>query len=244
MRDGRLVAVALDIGAGLRRTLDGLRMIEDPWVAPVGTALACGPDEVGPEPEYSDESERMRYSDAFVPRKHVSGRAVTVDLGTIRFPSGIATVVNPTMPGAATDLVLAFPTDRDLPCFVAPTVQGNGDLLIRTGDATPTVWRRANLRPQPLGVAAQYGRGLIAICDRGFADRLQDDEAFARRISELAFSLNPMVLHDPDSGVEVGAIISTEGNLMVRPLLGLDADGAVAAVSLEAADAADIGMWR
>lgn len=242
LRGGRVVAIALDLGTGLRRTLEGLRTVDDPWLAPVGAPLPCSPDAIGEEPDYSQDYERIPYTDAFVPARHVSDRAVTAALGAIRFPSGVATVVNPTRPDLATDLTLGFPPDRDLPCFVAPTVSYHGDLLVRTGDTVPETWRCATLR-DGVDHGGHYGRGLIALCDRGFADRLRDDESFAERTSELAFSLNPMVLHDPESGAPIGVVISTESDLMVRALLGLDAGGAVAAVALEAADAADVSAW-
>ena len=242
LRGGRVVAIALDLGTGLRRTLDGLRTVDDPWLEPVGAPLPCTPDAIREEPDYSEDYERIPYTDAFVPARHVSDRVVTAALGAIRFPSGVATVVNPTRPDLATDLTLGFPPDRDLPCFVAPTVSHHGDLLVRTGDTVPETWRRATLQQGPHH-DGHYGRGLIALCDRGFADRLRHDESFAERISELAFSLNPMVLHDPESGAPVGVAISTESDLMVRALLGLDAEGAVAAIALEASDAADVSAW-
>ena len=242
LRGGRVVAIALDLGTGLRRTLDGLRTVDDPWLAPVGTPLPCPPDAIGEEPDYSEDYERIPYADAFVPALHVSDRVVTAALGAIRFPSGVATVVNPTRPDLATDLTLGFPPDRDLLCFVAPTVSHHGDLLVRTGDTVPETWRCATLR-DGVDHGGHYGRGLIALCDRGFADRLRDDESFTERISERAFSLNPMVLHDPESGAPIGVVISTESDLMVRALLGLDAGGAVVAVALEAADAADVSAW-
>lgn len=242
LRGDRVVAIALDLGTGLRRTLDGLRAIDDPWLTPVGVPLPCGPDAVGEEPDYSEGYERIPYTHAFVPARHVSDRVVTAALGAIRFPSGVATVVNPTRPDLATDLTLEFPTDRDLHAFVAPTVSRHGDLLVRTGDTVPVTWRRATLQESP-DHGGHYGRGLIALCDSVFAERLRDDERFAQRISELAFSLRPMVLHDPANGAPVGVVIATESDLMVRALLGLDADGAVAAVALEAADAADVSAW-
>ena len=243
LRDGRLVAIALDIGTGLRRTLDGLEAVVDPWAAPVGPALNCDPHAVGPEPEYGDPDDRMPYTEAFIPGKHPSDRAVTVSLGEVGFPSGVATVINPTAPEEATEVMLAFPTDRRMPCFVAPSLYSYGDLLMRTADTMPTHWRHAMVFGQraPDGY---YGRGLVALCDRAFAERIRADRGFAERVSELAFSLNPMVLHDPDSGLPIGVIIATEGEAIIRPLLGLDATGAVAAVAIEAGDAGDLGLLR
>lgn len=241
LRGGRVVAVALDTGSALRRTLEGLRAVDDPWTDRVGAGLPCGEDDAGAEPDYGADYERMPYSDAFVPGKHVSDQAVTVALGDIRFPSGIVTIVSPMSADLASDLMLSFPTDRAFPCFVAPTVQHNGDLLVRTGDAKPSSWRLAALRQR--GAGSGRPRGLIALCDRTFAERLQGDAAFAGRISELAVSLNPLLVHDAASGEAVGVVISTEGNLDVRPVLGLTEEGSVVAIALEAADAADISMW-
>ena len=55
-----------------------------------------------------------------------------------------------------------------------------------------------------------------------------------------ARSPNPIVLHDSESGAPVGVVRLTKSDLTVRARLGFDAEGAFAAVALEAADAADV----
>lgn len=246
-REGRTVAVALDIGAGIRGTLDGVELIADPWLQPVGAPVPSLGTEAGsayvPDPE-GDPADWMPYTDAFVPERHPSERAVTASIGEVRFPSGVVTVVNPTSPELATELVVALPTDRSLPCFLAPSyVAQYADVLVRIGDTTPVEWRHSQLREDPPSYG-DYGRGLIALCDRSLSERLRSDEKYAKRVSEMAFSASPLLLRSEASGDPLGVVIHLEGNLPVFPLLGLDSDGAVTAIALNAADASDISYAR
>ncbi len=246
-RDGRIVAVALDIGAGIRATLDGVELIADPWLQPVGAPVPSLGNEAGSpyvaDPD-GDPADWMPYTDAFVPERHPSERAVTASIGKVRFPSGVVTVVNPTSPERATELVVALPSDRSFPCFLAPSyVARYADILVRIGDTTPVVWRHSQLR-EASPVSGYYGRGLIALCDATIGERLRSDEDYARRVSEMAFSSGPLMLRSEASDEPLGVVIHIEGELSVFPLLGLDSDGAVTAIALNAADASDISYAR
>jgi hypothetical protein len=245
-RNGSIVAVAFDIGSGIRRTLDAVELIEDPWLRPIGAPIVRTGIEAGEvhvsDPE-GDPADWMPYTDAFVPARHPSGRAATASIGEVRFPSGVATVVNPTSPELATDLVVDLPRDRSLPSFLAPTfVSRYADLMVRIGDTPPVEWRSARLRAQAAAYG-HYGRGLIALCDRSIAQRMRDDAGYARRISELAFSLSPMILRSGIGDDPLGVVIRVEGDIPVLPLLGIDAAGAITAVALNAADASDVSGW-
>jgi hypothetical protein len=89
-REGRIVAIALDLGSGVRRVLCQVGFVEDPWIASVGVPLV-GQSAAVADLHVSDPegipADWMSYTDAFIPTRHLNELAVSASIGDL-IPSG------------------------------------------------------------------------------------------------------------------------------------------------------------
>lgn len=226
---GSPVALALDVGTGVRRRAATFVDVEDAWTEHVGEPV--GRPRLGQRVIW-----RSPFSEHFVRpadgRRSIAMMGTPVRLGSLRFPSGRIALTAASLREPVHVLDLKVPADRDLPCFASGELHREPSILIRIADGRPAAWHLA------LGRDGHAGMGtngtVVAITDAELAQRVVRGQ---RRPDGNA--LLRLRLHTPD----IHSILDASGdaiamNLMVPtilPLVGVDDGGRIVAISFLAA---------
>lgn len=231
---GRPVALALDVGTGMRLRATRFVDVSDAWAEPVGAPV--GRPRVG-----SRLTWRFPYSEHFV-RPNDGGRAsgmlsTPVRIGTLRFPSGRIALTAPSLSEEVHVLDLKVPQDRELPCFVSGELHREPAVLIRVADGRPVAWHLALGRDGRSGTGSN-GAGLV-ITDADVAGQAVHGRRRPDRNARIRIRL-----HTP----QVHAVARPEGDSLaidlvvptILPIVGLDAEGRLVAVSFLAAQSPDM----
>jgi hypothetical protein len=228
--DGAPVALALDIGEGVRRRAAAFADVADAWAEPVGDPV--GRPRLGPRVDW-----RSSFADHFL-RPAAGGRSIgmwgtPVRIGSLRFPSGRIALTAASLREPVHVLDLKVPSDRDLPCFASGELHREPSILIRVADGRPTAWHLAAGRDGHTGVGTNGT--VVVITDAELA--LQVVRGKRRPEGNPLLRLR---LHTPD----IHSILRADGDALamnvtvptVLPLVGVDDESRIVAVSFLAAD--------
>lgn len=227
--DGTPVALALDVATGMGRRAAVFEDVADAWAEPVGDPV--GRPRLGPRVTW-----RSAYSEHFVRaaggERAIGMPATPVRVGSLRFPSGRIALTAASLREPVHVIDLKVPSDRELPCFASGELNREPSILIRVADGRPSAWHLAS------GGDGRDGMGtngtVVVVTDAELARRVVRGQ---RRPDGNA--LLRMRLHTPD----VHSIVSEEGDALamnltvptILPLVGVDDEGRVLAVSFLAA---------
>jgi hypothetical protein len=227
--DDSPVALALDVGTGMRRRAAEFEDVADAWAEPVGHPI--GRPRLGPRVSW-----RYAYSEQFVRavdgHRGVGMPATPVRVGSIRFPSGRIALTAASLRESVHVIDLKVPSDREFPCFVSGELHREPSILIRVADGRPSAWHLALGRG---GHAGTGTNGTVAlVTDAELAQRVVRGQ---RRPDGNA--LLRMRLHTPD----IHSIARAAGDALsinltvptILPIVGVDDEGKVLAVSFLAA---------
>jgi hypothetical protein len=224
---GPPVAVAIDVGEGMRRRASRFVAVPSAWDEPVGPAV--GRPRVGQRIEW-----HYPFSEQFVGgddgHDHDHGHHTGPSrIGTVRYPSGRIAIAGASLGGSMATIDLRVPGDRDLPCFAVGPLSKQPTLLIRIADGRPARWHIALDRG---GTPLFLQGGNIPVL--GDADLLQRVSRGSRRPSESV--LNRVRFHTPGvlslSGTTDDAVCMNIVSPMFVVILGVDDGGAVVALSV------------
>lgn len=231
---GTPTALALDVGSGVRRRAANFVDVRDAWAEPVGEPV--GRPRLGPRISW-----RFPYSEHFVRRddgdREIGMLSTPVRIGALRFPSGRIALTAVSLRESLHLIDAKVPRDRDLPCFVSGELHREPAVLIRVADGRPVSWHLAQGREGHPGMGTNGT--VLVVTDAEVAQQA----VRGRRRPDGNAQLR-MRLHTP----EMHSIARPEGDALainlvsptILPIVGVDGEGKLVAVSFLASQSPDM----